>query len=119
MVLVLTGNPELEVHARAVQQGAAGVLHKAVFVKDIVGAARRLVAGEPILSVNEVFELLRIAGRSQKLNHEVQRAIEELTPRERRYSGRSLTVCPIRRSPSALASASPRSVTTLPASLRS
>ncbi len=82
MVLVLTGNPELEVHARAVQQGAAGVLHKTVYVKDIVGAARRLVAGEPILSVNEVFELLRIAGRSQKLSYEVQRAIEELTPRE-------------------------------------
>ena len=59
------------------------MLHKAVNVKDIVGAARHLVAGEPILSVNEVLELLRIAGRSRERDSESQRAIDQLTPRER------------------------------------
>jgi len=83
VVLVLTASPEREVHARAVQEGAAGVLHKAVRVKDIVGAARHLIAGEPILSVNEVLELLRIAGRSWERDSESQQAIDQLTPRER------------------------------------
>ena len=83
MVLVLTASPDREVHARVVQEGAAGVLHKSARVKDIIGAARHLIAGEPILSVNEVLELFRIAGRSRERDFESQRAIEELTPRER------------------------------------
>ena len=82
-VLVLTASPEREVHARAVQEGAAGVLHKGVRVNDIVGAARHLIAGEPILSVNEVLELFRIVGRSRDRESEVQQAIQQLTPRER------------------------------------
>jgi DNA-binding NarL/FixJ family response regulator len=83
VVLVLTASPEREVHARAVQEGAAGVLHKAVRVKDIVGAARHLIAGEQLLSINEVLELIRIAGRSQSRASESQQAIDRLTPRER------------------------------------
>jgi DNA-binding NarL/FixJ family response regulator len=82
-VLVLTASPKRDVHARTVQQGAAGVLHKSVRIKDIIGAARHLAAGEPILSVDEVLELLRIAGRSQERDYQSQRAIEQLTPRER------------------------------------
>ena len=50
MVLVLTASREREVHAKAVQKGAAGVLHKSASVEDIIGAARKLVAGEPIHS---------------------------------------------------------------------
>ena len=83
LVLVLTANPEREAHARAVQAGAAGVLHKSARIKDVIGAARHLVAGESILSVDEVFELLRIAGRSYKRDYQSQKAIEQLTPRER------------------------------------
>jgi DNA-binding NarL/FixJ family response regulator len=83
MVLVLTANLEPEMHARAVQEGAAGVLHKSAHVRDIVDAARRLTAGETILSASEVLELLRIAGRSRERDHESQRAIQRLTPRER------------------------------------
>jgi two-component system, NarL family, response regulator DevR len=83
MVLVLTASREREVHAKAVQKGAAGVLHKSASVEDIIGAARHLVAGEPIFSADEVLELLRIASHSRELNHESQRAIDSLTPRER------------------------------------
>jgi DNA-binding NarL/FixJ family response regulator len=82
-VLVLTASLEPEVHARAVQEGAAGVLHKSACVGDIVDAARRLTAGETILSAHKVRELLRIAGRSRERDHESQRAIAQLTPRER------------------------------------
>ena len=82
MVLVLTANLEPEMHARAVQEGAAGVLHKSAHVRDIVDAARRLTAGETILSASEVLELLRIAGRSRERDHEARLAIERLTPRE-------------------------------------
>ena len=83
MVLVLTASSERAAHARAVEAGAAGVLHKSVRIKDVVGAARRLAAGEPILSTDEVVELLRLAGRQRERDYEAQRAIEQLTPRER------------------------------------
>jgi DNA-binding NarL/FixJ family response regulator len=87
VVLVLTASPDLEKHARVVQAGAAGVLHKTARVKDIIDAARRLTAGESILSVHEVFELLRLAGRLQERDSKSKRAIERLTPREREILG--------------------------------
>lgn len=87
VVLVLTASPDREAHARVVQAGAAGVLHKSARVKDVIDAARRLTAGESILSVNEVFELLRLAGRLQERDSKSKRAIERLTPREREILG--------------------------------
>ncbi len=87
VVLVLTASPDREAHARVVQAGAAGVLHKSARVKDIIDAARRLTAGESILSVNEVFELLRLATRLQERDSKSKRAIERLTPREREILG--------------------------------
>jgi DNA-binding NarL/FixJ family response regulator len=87
VVLILTASPDHETHARVVQAGAAGVLHKSARVKDIVDAARRLTAGEAILSVNEVFELLRLAGRLQERDSKSKRDIERLTPREREILG--------------------------------
>jgi len=46
-VLVLTASADRESYARAVEAGAAGVLHKSVRIKEVVDAARRLVSGEP------------------------------------------------------------------------
>jgi DNA-binding NarL/FixJ family response regulator len=83
MVLVLTASSEREAHARAVEAGAAGVLHKSVRIGDVIAAARRLVAGEAILSTDEFVELLRLAGRRRERDYEAQRAIEKLTPTER------------------------------------
>ncbi len=82
-VLVLTASAEREVHARAVEAGAAGVVHKSVHLEDVISAARRLARGEAILSMDEVIELLRLAGRQQKRDYEAQRTTEQLTPRER------------------------------------
>lgn len=83
MVLVLTASVEREAYARAVEAGAAGVLHKSVRIKDVVGASKRLLAGEAILSTDEVIELLRLAGRQKEQDYQARRATESLTPRER------------------------------------
>jgi two-component system nitrate/nitrite response regulator NarL len=82
-VLILTASADREAHARAVEAGAAGVLHKSVRIADVVDAARRLAAREALLSPAEVIELLRLAGRRRERDYEAQRAIERLTPRER------------------------------------
>ncbi len=83
MVLVLTASAEREAYARAVEAGAAGVLHKSVRIKEVVGAARRVVAGESLLSTDEVIELFRLAGRQKEQDYEARRTTESLTPRER------------------------------------
>ena len=82
-VLVLTASAERETHARAVEAGAAGVVHKSVHIEDVINAARRLARGEAILPMGEVIELLRLASRQQKRGYEAQRVTEQLTPRER------------------------------------
>ncbi len=82
MVMVLTASADREAHARAVEAGAAGVLHKSVRVGEVVESARRLMAGESLLSTDEVVELLRLAGRSREFGREAQRSVEQLTPRE-------------------------------------
>ncbi len=83
MVLVLTGSADREAYARAVERGAAGVLHKSVRFGEVIGAARRLVAGEPLLSTEEAVELLRLAGRSRDRDRDARRSIGQLTPREK------------------------------------
>ena len=81
-VLVLTATADRETYARAVEAGAAGVLHKSVRIKEVVEAARHLAAGELLLSTNEVVELLQLIGRRREQDYEARRAVESLTPRE-------------------------------------
>ena len=66
MVLVLTASSDRKAHARAVETGAAGVLHKSACIKDVIEAALRLAAGEAILSTDKFIELLRLAGRERE-----------------------------------------------------
>jgi DNA-binding NarL/FixJ family response regulator len=82
-VLVLTASAKRENYARAVEAGAAGVLHKSARIKEVVDGARRLVNGEPLLSTDELVELLQLAGRKREQDYGARRAIESLTPRER------------------------------------
>jgi DNA-binding NarL/FixJ family response regulator len=81
-VLVLTASADRESYARAVEAGAAGVLHKSVRIKEVVVTAQRLMAGEPLLSTDEVVELLQLAGRKREQNYKARHAVESLTPRE-------------------------------------
>ncbi len=82
VVLVLTASAERGAYARAVEAGAAGVLNKSSSIKEVIDAARRLSAGEAVLSADEVAELLRFAGSRRERDRDAQRAIEQLTPRE-------------------------------------
>jgi DNA-binding NarL/FixJ family response regulator len=69
--------------ARAVEKGAAGVLHKTAELEYVVEAVRRLSAGEALLPLEEVVELLRLASARKDEEYEARQAIASLTPREK------------------------------------
>jgi DNA-binding NarL/FixJ family response regulator len=83
MTLVLSASLESGRFARAIEAGAGGVLHKSTPIKDIIGAVRRLKAGEALLSPSEVIEMLRVVSREREEKREALQAIEKLTSRER------------------------------------
>jgi DNA-binding NarL/FixJ family response regulator len=76
--LVLTASLDRTEHARAIEAGAAGVLHKSADVDEIMDATKRLAAGETLISPEELAEMLHLAGASR----EARASIEQLTPRE-------------------------------------
>jgi DNA-binding NarL/FixJ family response regulator len=80
--LILTASLDRAEHARAVEAGAAGVLHKSAEVDEILDAARRLAAGETLISAEELVEILLLAGQSREDEREARTSIEQLTPRE-------------------------------------
>jgi DNA-binding NarL/FixJ family response regulator len=80
--LVLTASLDRAEHARAVEAGAAGVLHKSADVDAILDATRRLGEGETLLSEDELIELLRLAGQNREEEVEARASIEQITPRE-------------------------------------
>ncbi|WP_166395475.1 PAS domain S-box protein [Rubrobacter marinus] len=81
--LVLSASLDRSEIARAVEYGAAGVMHKTVGMSEVVEAVRRLRAGETLLPLSEIVELLRFAGTRRKEEHEARHALSQLTPRER------------------------------------
>ncbi|HEX2098499.1 MAG TPA: PAS domain S-box protein [Rubrobacteraceae bacterium] len=81
--LVLSASLERMEIARAVESGAAGVLHKSAGLDEVLDAVRRLRRGETLLPVEEAVELLSFASSSRKQEHEAHQAIASLTPRER------------------------------------
>ncbi len=80
--LVLTASLDRADHARAVEAGAAGVLHKSADVDEIVDASRRLSEGRTLLAPEEIVELLRLASHGREQEREARTGIERLTPRE-------------------------------------
>ena len=83
LVLVVTARADRERWAEAIEAGAAGVLHKSASLDQIIGAIRRLHAGEHLLSPAELLELLRLAGERRARDLEARVALGRLTPRER------------------------------------
>ena len=81
--LVLTASLDRADHARAVEAGAAGILHKSADVDVILDATRRLGEGETLFSQDELVELLRLAGQNREEELEARVSIEQITPRER------------------------------------
>jgi DNA-binding NarL/FixJ family response regulator len=85
--LVLSASLERAQIARAVESGAAGVMHKSVGIDQVIEAVRRLRAGETLMPVEEAVELLRFAGAKREQEHEARLTIAQLTPREREVLG--------------------------------
>lgn len=83
MALVLSASLDYAETARAVESGAAGVLHKSVELDEVVDAVRRVRVGETLLSPEEAVQLLRFASSRREHEHESRQAIAQLTPRER------------------------------------
>ena len=81
--LVLSGILSRADIARAVESGAAGVLHKSVEIDEVVEAVRHLRAGETLLPLEEVVELLRFAGSRREEEYEARQVIARLTSREK------------------------------------
>ncbi len=80
--LVLTASLDRAEHARAIEAGAAGVVHKAADVDEILETTRRLAAGETLISQEELVEMLLIAGQSREEEREARASIEQITRRE-------------------------------------
>ena len=80
--LVLTASLDRTEHARAIEAGAAGVLHKSTDVDEIMDTARRLMAGETLISPEELVDMLILAGQSREEEREARASIEQLTRRE-------------------------------------
>ena len=80
--LVLSASLDRTNVARAVERGAAGVLSKTAHLEEVVQAVRRLRAGQPLMPLEEVVELLRYSSTRREEEHEAQSAIEKLTSRE-------------------------------------
>ena len=83
MVLVLSGSLDRAGFARAVEAGATGALHKNAELDEIVDTVKRLKDGESLLSMNEVVDLLRLAGEEREKHYRAREAIGQLTRRER------------------------------------
>ena len=81
--LVLTATLEHADVARAIEKGAAGVLDKVAHLDEVVDAVRRLQAGEAIMPLDEVVELLRFASEQRARESERRQVVARLPPRER------------------------------------
>lgn len=68
--------------ARAIESGAAGTLTKTAGLDEVVEAVRRLRAGETLVPVEELVDLLRLAARDRDRERDDRRMTESLSPRE-------------------------------------
>jgi RNA polymerase sigma factor (sigma-70 family) len=81
--LVLTASVRQLDLARAVEAGAAGLVHKSTPLHGIVTAVRRAAAGESLVTRRELIDLVHMAGQQREAERAVEQTIARLTPRER------------------------------------
>ena len=82
LALVLSAYSDRVLLARAIEVGAAGILHKSSRLEKIIDGVRRLRAGEHLLSQQEVIEAVRLISRQRREDREAELIIGKLTPRE-------------------------------------
>jgi PAS domain S-box-containing protein len=80
--LVLSASLDRASMARAVHGGAAGLIDKVAHLDEVVDAVRRLRAGERLLPVDDLVELLSYDRRRREQEHLDREAIAALTQRE-------------------------------------
>lgn len=83
MVLILSGSISSRQHARAVEAGAAGIMHKSASVEEIVQAIKRLNGRESLHSLEEVVELFRTVSQQREREQEAKQALQNLSEREK------------------------------------
>ena len=83
ITLVLSATSDRTQLARAVEAGAAGLLHKSTPLEGVAQAVRRLLAGEALIAMDEVIEFLRLAGREREKEYRERLGVQQLTPREK------------------------------------
>jgi len=81
-VLVLSATLDQKNLASAVESGAAGVLDKLANLGEIVGAIRRLEAGQAMPEQQKVVRVLRLLSKRGDRDRETLTAVGELTSRE-------------------------------------
>lgn len=81
--LILTASVRKLDLARAVEAGAAGLLHKSTPLQEIVEAVQRVAAGESLVTRRELIELVHMAGQHREAERASEQAIARLTRRER------------------------------------
>lgn len=70
--LVLSASLDRTETARAIHSGAAATLDKVAQLDEVVDAVRRLRAGETLIPLDEVLELLRVAGEQREQEHQAR-----------------------------------------------
>jgi PAS domain S-box-containing protein len=80
--LVLSADLDHAKIARAVHNGAAGILDKMAHLDQVADSIRRLMRGETLLPPEEVVELLRFASTRLEEEYDARQAIARLTSRE-------------------------------------
>lgn len=83
VILVLTAETARAEFALAVESGASGILHKATALEEIPQAVRRLVAGETMISKDEIIGFLRLAATEREKDYRTRHAVQQLTRREK------------------------------------
>jgi DNA-binding NarL/FixJ family response regulator len=81
--LLLGAAPDRKDLARAIEAGAASILSTSSSLDEIVGAIRRLAAGEALVPAGETVALLRLAIQLRDEEEQARRRLERITPRER------------------------------------
>ena len=80
--VVLTASGSQADRARALEVGAAGLVHKSATVDEIIDAVRQAARGEGLYTPDERAELLRLAVQQRDEQREARVALGRLTPRE-------------------------------------
>jgi DNA-binding NarL/FixJ family response regulator len=81
-IVILTGEDDDAILARAIQAGARGLLPKTSAVQDVASAVRRAYRGEPLHRPSEVNRVLRAERTRSERDRDLERRVERLTPRE-------------------------------------